>query len=261
MRVLNFELEPELEPSDSSGVHGETPFQSAELHLIGLYYDHFHAAHPCVLPQRILRDRLGETALQPLLLVMRYVGSLFDKSTPSDPFHQSVQLAFFTIRSGIRALTGFDVQALLLYSVAIYWCNEPDQGAQLLDEAIRIAVDLGMHRQKFAVRNGNQDRVLEESWRRTWWQIYITDAHIAGSTHTFPFRTARIDINVDLPCEEEQYEAAVSISAFWSRSGGLIKVDNPTTEDPSRLRQSRIFHRRGRVLLILRRTDRTYSRY
>lgn len=212
-------LDFDLAPSTSLSVNRELSTPSADMHLIGLYYDHFFAAHPCVLPQRVLRARLAEAALQPLLLVMKYVGSLFEKSTLSDPFHQDVQSALSIIRSGIRPVTGFDVQAILLYSIAIYWCNEAEQGVQLLDEAIRLAVDLGMHRKEYAVQNGSQDRVLEECWRRTWWQIYISDAHIAGSTHTFPFRTARIDMTVDLPCEEHQYESGVSAPAWCSRSG------------------------------------------
>lgn len=206
-------LDFDLAPGPSLSVNGGAPPQSTDLHCISLYYENFHAAHPCVLPQRVLRDRLADAVLQPLLLVMKYVGSLFDEATESDAFHQDVQLALSTIRSGTRPVTGFDVQAILLYSIAIYWCNEPDQGVQLLDEAIRIAVELGIHRKEYAGQNGFQDRVLEECWRRTWWQIYITDAHIAGSTHTFPFRTARIDVTVDLPCEEHQYETGVSVPA------------------------------------------------
>ncbi|KAJ6091560.1 hypothetical protein N7467_003529 [Penicillium canescens] len=106
-----------------------------------------------------------------------------------------------------RSLTAFDVQAVLLYSIVVYWCNEPDRGVELLDEAIRMAVSIGMNRKESSQTYGHGDSFLEESLRRTWWVIYITDAHIAGSTHTYPFRTSSIDITTDLPCEEDEYES------------------------------------------------------
>jgi hypothetical protein len=40
--------------------------------------------------------------------------------------------------------------------------------------------------------------------------VYLTDAHIAGSTHVFPTKTGDVQIMTDLPCEEEQYESGVS---------------------------------------------------
>lgn len=78
-----------------------------------------------------------------------------------------------------------------------------------------MALDLGMNRSDFATQHRRNDPILEESWRRTWWEVYITDAHIAGSTHTYPFRTTGIQMDVRLPCEEEEYESGV---------GGLLLV-------------------------------------
>ncbi|KUM58026.1 hypothetical protein ACN42_g9151 [Penicillium freii] len=140
---------------------------------------------------------------------MCYIGSIFDISCPPQLLESCAQRAqdsVVEIKSSIRPLTPFDVQALLLYSIAVYWRNEPECGVRLLEEAIRTAVALGMNKKEFARNYAEADSVLEESWRRTWWVIYITDAHIAGSTHTYPFRTSGIEITTDLPCEEEQYE-------------------------------------------------------
>lgn len=124
---------------------------------------------------------------------------------------KEVQETLAGFRTRDRPITGFDVQALLLYSIAVYWSNDPDHGTVLLDEAIQMAVELGMNRKEFPVQHGNNNPVLEESWRRTWWLLYITDAHIAGSTHVFPFRTNNIDKTVDLPCEEHEYDSGVTM--------------------------------------------------
>lgn len=217
--------------SSSTAINGEIESTSnSAASFLSLYYEFFHAAHPCALPFQVLKTRLNEANIQPLLRVMSYIGSIFDISCPSQLLESCAQRAqdsVVEIRSSIRPLTPFDVQALLLYSIAVYWCNETESGVELLDEAIRMAVALGMNKSEFARNHAEADSVLEESWRRTWWVIYITDAHIAGmspkhdyfpqftflitagSTHTYPFRTSGIEITTDLPCEEEQYEIGV----------------------------------------------------
>lgn len=157
--------------------------------LLDLYYDFFHAAHPCALPRSYLNLYLADNKIHLLLRAICYIGSLFSASVSSEKQQRGAQDALAGVRSRNRPITGLDVQALLLYSIAIYWCNEAEHGTALLDEAIQMAVELGMNRKEYAMQHKHDDPVLKESWRRTWWLFYITDAHIAGSTHTFPFRT------------------------------------------------------------------------
>lgn len=180
-----------------------------EFQFLGLYYEFFHAAHPCVLPLHFLKQRLNDTSIQPLLQVMCYIGSIFDSSGPSESWNQRVEHALAGIRMDNYSITGFDVQAVLLYSIAVYWRNEPDRGADLLDEAICMAVTLGMNLKEFPKTYGAGDSLLEESWRRTWWVVYVNDSHMSWSTHRFPFRTSGIEKMVDLPCEEDEYEKGV----------------------------------------------------
>ncbi|CAG8257515.1 unnamed protein product [Penicillium salamii] len=174
--------------------------------FLRLYYDFFHAAHPCILPWAVLKTRLADPRVRPLLQVICYVGSIFDNSgSISETWSQRARDAVSQIRAKFNP-DPFDVQALLLYSIAVYWCNEPDEGVALLNDVIRLAVTLEMNKKHFAQTYGEGNPVVEESWRRTWWVIYITDAHIAGSTHTYPFRTSGLEMTTDLPCEEDRYE-------------------------------------------------------
>ncbi|GFF43763.1 uncharacterized transcriptional regulatory protein C530.05 [Aspergillus udagawae] len=176
--------------------------------LLSLYYRYFHSAHPCAVP-RFAIQRYADSdhqAIQPLYAVMKYIGSLHNTLIPSSQLKDHVEAELAIVRSTNHVVSPFAVQAVLLYSIAIYWCDETRKGLQLLEEAIRMALDLGMNRCDFPMQHGRNDPILEESWRRTWWQIYITDAHIAGSTHTYPFRTTGIPMDVHLPCEEEEYE-------------------------------------------------------
>ena len=181
--------------------------------LLDSYYTHFHPAHPCVLPRSFLNQRLerDSISLKPLLLVMKYIGSLYTSSASSASLEAPVQEALAKDQITIDKLNGYHVQSLILYSIAVYWCGETDRGLNLLNEAILRAIDLGMHMQGFAIEYGCGDPVLEESWRRTWWLIYITDAHFAGSTHTYPFKLNTVFISVDLPSEEESYLLGVGL--------------------------------------------------
>ncbi|KAM5490602.1 hypothetical protein MaudMau93_002406 [Microsporum audouinii] len=190
--------------SGSSPTHSEAQTDD----LLNMYYKYFHISHPCVLPRWSFQIRLAQdpVTMRPLLLTMQYIGALFTPSVSSASLEPEVLQAFAEFRASGAKPTGYHVQALLLYSIAVYWCNEIERGLKLLDETIRIALDLEMHLDSFAQRYGENNRLLEESWRRTWWQLYVVDGHVAGSTHTFPFRTSHIQPTTALPCEEELYE-------------------------------------------------------
>lgn len=90
-----------------------------------------------------------------------------------------------------------------------------------------------MHRAEFASQHGQGDPVLEESWRRTWWSIYITDAHISGNAHSYSTQTGAAQITAELPCEEQQYESGVSIEipSKYLRPANLLlqTVPSPAT--------------------------------
>ncbi|KAH7402871.1 hypothetical protein BKA66DRAFT_449670 [Pyrenochaeta sp. MPI-SDFR-AT-0127] len=175
--------------------------------LLSQYYTYFHVSHPCILPRWSLRLRIASerVASEVLLPVLLYIGSIFTHSIDSEPLAKAALQAITSAQSRSGPSSPFYLQALLLYAIAVYWCHERERGRELLDDVIRGALNLGMQRVEFAAQYGQGDPVLEESWRRTWWMIYITDAHIAGSTHSFPTQTGMIQTTTDLPCEEYQY--------------------------------------------------------
>jgi len=185
--------------------------------LIDLYYKFFHAAHPCSLPVHFMRQRLNASRaedLQPpgfrlLVLVMQFVGSMYAPSIPSAPLEEKVKVAMAECS---RAPSGFEVQARLLYSVAVYWMGEIQRSQELRAMATSQALALGMNFKEFAADNSHGDPVLAECWRRTWWQLYIIDAHVAGSLHETSFNTSQRDVpvTVELPCEECEYNSGVS---------------------------------------------------
>jgi len=186
--------------------------------LLTHYYTYFHISHPCVLPRWSLEARLTtEPAISNFLLpVLLYIGSIFTHSIDSTPLANAAARTIQTGWTDHETPNAYFIQALMLYSIATYWCNEQEKGRQLLDEAISGAFKLGMHQKDFASRHGSGDPVLEESWRRTWWQIHVTDVHISGSTHSYQGSSVKYPITTELPCEEDEYEAGVR--SYHSRS-------------------------------------------
>lgn len=181
---------------------------------IDLYYKHFHLFHPCVLPRQCLEKQLQDTAkhpsLRPLVAVMRYVGSLYCQSDQADRLRGDV--SSICMKAGQDLRDPFIVQYHLINSIAQYWCGEAVQSREEMDRAISLALDLKMHCQEFAITYGQGDPVLRESWRRTWWQIYVVDAYYAAMKNTTTYPTYDVDVTTELPCEEYEYESGVRIS-------------------------------------------------
>ncbi|KAL3449145.1 hypothetical protein BJX65DRAFT_306207 [Aspergillus insuetus] len=199
---------PNIQPHPHS-LYEESTADATDNELLSLYYTYFHAAHPCVLPQWSLRLRaaLQPESLELLMPVLQYIGSLYTPSIDSAPLETKVLDTLSSIRCSGTSFTPFDIQALLLYSVAVYWNDEIPRSLDLLDEVISNAVKLGMNRTGFDSSHGEGDPILEESWRRTWWVLYLTASHVSGSTHSFPCKADGIFVSVRLPCEEGVYEA------------------------------------------------------
>ncbi|KFA80746.1 hypothetical protein S40288_05556, partial [Stachybotrys chartarum IBT 40288] len=207
--LVSFDLAGWL-PETSSDPALSIPSPSLDIHedvLVSSYYSSFHPYHPCVLPrqhfQGILQGTHAHNALHLLVAVMRYIGSIYDQSDRSQALRNDCEVLFST-SSG---LDPFLVQCHLLYSIPLFWHGDKIGSQNHMDSAVRIATELKMHQQDFAVDHGRRDPVLQECWRRTWWELYCVDALYMASTRTTPFPTKDIEATVDLPCEELEYES------------------------------------------------------
>ena len=196
----------------------ETPWATDLLDIsrdpcIDLYYKHFHRFHPCALPRQFLEKQIQDTtkhpSLRPLVAVMRYIGSMYCQSEQADRLRGAP--ASLCMKAGQDRRDPFIVQYHLINSIVQYWCGELVQSRDAMDRAICLALDLNMHRQEFALTYGQGDPVVQESWRRTWWQIYIVDAYYAAMKSATTCTTSDVDVTTELPCEEYEYESGVSI--------------------------------------------------
>ncbi|KAI0419459.1 hypothetical protein F5X98DRAFT_335179 [Xylaria grammica] len=208
----------ESEVSDLEGEYG-TPNSITDIQfssvandfLVKLYYRHFHRCHPCVLPQHKLQQYYDEIpeqrSLVLLVAVMRLIGSLYSCPDLTPQLQDRVREEFQAAKK--LAPDPFLTQCHLLYSIALYWSAEKEKAREEIDAAIGIALDLGMNHCRFASEHGRGDTVLEESFRRTWWQLFCIDAYYAAIKRSPTFALCEVDTDADLPCEEDEYESGL----------------------------------------------------
>lgn len=173
------------------------------------FYTHFHSAHPFVLPEQFLCSIATQGSLEPLVAAMRWLGSLY-LSIPHATRSSLLDNAYRQIYDGSPPRDVFLLQAMMVLLVGLDGMCEFEQARKVLGDASDLVAELSAHRKSFAEVHGQGIPVLEESLRRTWWDLYVIDAMIAGVHRASRFALFDLHTDVPLPCEEWQYLSGVS---------------------------------------------------
>jgi len=173
----------------------------ASKRLLEVYYLHFHAAHPILVPVRHRTKQLIRNYPQYLVAVMQCIGSQYESMCLSEGY----RIAVSHMLASQPKKDGYLVQALLIFSVTLHAQDWQQQARQMLSSAIELAVDLGMNRMNFASENSMGSPILEESWRRTWWELYVLDGMLAALHQQTSFKLNGIECDLQLPCEDSEY--------------------------------------------------------
>ena len=222
--------------------------------LVQLYYSFFHSSHPIVLPPHWLLDRTRREKIPQLTIVMQWLGSRYAQRAPSDI--KRVQAEQILVQQNLPR-SPWTVQALLLFAIGLHCCNEQEYSMQILGRAIDMALELGMNEAQFAINHSDGCRVTAESWRRTWWELYVLDGLMAGVHQRSSFRLLSVQTNVPLPCEESQYVTGripyspKSVEEFDNRHF----ADGPTPEFSSYTYRIEAIRVLGKVLQAGQDTD------
>ncbi|TAQ87961.1 hypothetical protein B7494_g3722 [Chlorociboria aeruginascens] len=179
-----------------------SPSPDIRQRCIDAFYYHFYPAHPFVLPQSSFSKLLAEKSLKHLETAMQYIGSLYVAQSSIAALSQETEASIYNSNYPQDA---FKVQAMLAFAIALDGLTYQEKALQILSDATDLALVLGMNKRDFASMNGNESAVLEESWRRTWWELFIIDGMIAGVHQKSSFRLMEVAVNVGLPCEENEY--------------------------------------------------------
>lgn len=147
---------------------------------------------------------------------MRWVGSFYivRSSAKTGLFDE----ACCSMWSPLTARDAFLVQAMMLLVIGLDGEEQYSKAKEFLDEAKELALQIGLHTRSFAVLHGGGHPVLEESWRRTWWELFILDGMFAGVHRVTDFTLFDIPAEVALPCEEWQYLSGVCFGIIISLS-------------------------------------------
>ncbi|KAK3938487.1 hypothetical protein QBC46DRAFT_389978 [Diplogelasinospora grovesii] len=184
----------------------QPPVSSLADRAFDAFYHYFHAGHPFVLPREFFVRLLKEGTTPNLSVVvaaMRYIGSLYLDAGPARAtfLDEAIRLCYLPT----TAKDGFLIQALLLIIVGLDGSCQQERARELLADCERFAIEIDLNKREFAAMHGHGSPVLEESWRRTWWDLYVCDGMIAGVHRVTNFLLFDIQTDVGLPCEEQQY--------------------------------------------------------
>lgn len=180
--------------------------RSEDEHLTNLYYSNFHPGHPILLP----RSRCSDKTYPPYLrATVKLIGSYYAPGIASDPLQT---ILTETLRAS-DARSPEMVQTLLLYVLLLHSRYEPMEATACMSRAVEMAISLGMHTAEFAANQAQGDALYEESLRRTWWELYITDGYLAALHRNTSFRSNTVASTTLLPCEESAYaEGRITIT-------------------------------------------------
>nr|XP_036574984.1 uncharacterized protein CTRU02_15060 [Colletotrichum truncatum]KAF6781484.1 hypothetical protein CTRU02_15060 [Colletotrichum truncatum] len=186
----------------------QVPLPTLAERCLDSFYHHFHASHPFALPKGYLLRITRDTNVEPLLAAMRWIGSLFLEVGPARAGFLDEALRL--VQDPTTTRDGFFVQALIILIVGLDGSCDQEKARNLLADAERVALELGMNTREYATQYGRGIPILEESWRRTWWDLFVVDGMVAGVHRQTNFLLFDVPADAGLPCEEHQYLSGVS---------------------------------------------------
>ncbi|CAG8418549.1 unnamed protein product [Penicillium salamii] len=184
-------------------------FPHMRIHLVKVFYEYFHAAHP-VLPPFNIWAMLSPP--QYLVNVIEFIGSHYLSPGQVPEFTTELWTAIDTAELGLEK-----AQAYLLLSIALHGRQAPEGAKQCIGLAIQCSLMLGLHCRELSDTVEIQNPVRAESMRRTLWEIYVVDTVLAavqlGGTLQFNMETPDVSLPSEDTIFEEGHPCGFSISA------------------------------------------------
>lgn len=206
--------------SPESTLDGVLPVGSQDSTFTELYFSRFHHNHPILVPKATYNSTPLPNCLRS---VVRFIGSVLSSSGNPDQHRAEAELA---LKQDVT-WTPFRAQALLLFAMALYSTNEQAEAQKYLSNAVDLANLLGMNRYGFAAAYSNGQPLLEESFRRTWWELFFIDGMFAALQQRSTFRCNTVELKAGLPCEDPTYLSGINLPTAPT----LSQFDNRVFDD------------------------------
>ena len=195
-------LGPAVTAAETSSLPETSPARSQTRHFFDLFYIWFFPSHPFLLPREHLSEKLAKNDLGHLQAAIEYIGSCYDQLANRDQYRNQVEVL---LQIQHQSPDGYVVQAMLLFAVGLHANNEQQKAEEVITYAGDIALAIGMDTYEFAVTNGEGAAVQEESWRRTWWELYMVDCLFAAFNRYAGARLNAFPADTAIPGEEDNY--------------------------------------------------------
>lgn len=186
----------------------QTPSSQQEIAfdpMIQLFYQNFHGSHPIVVPRRALTGQLAQHLPFHLISAMRFIGAHYHYDHSIKELYRKAAYSAFTNSIPRNA---FKVQTMLLLSIIEHAHGWEAQASQSLHRAIEVALELGMNQASFATDNSFGSPILEESFRRTYWELYVSSGLFSAIRGDSGFALHSLSSDLTLPCDEASYYEA-----------------------------------------------------
>ncbi|ODH52373.1 hypothetical protein GX48_01436 [Paracoccidioides brasiliensis] len=176
----------------------------SDAYLVDFYYAFFHDSHPILPPAHLLHF------ISPfpycLKAVMKFVGAHFAFEVSTDAY----KLAAAKALESDPEWSYQKVQALLIFATVLHARNDREEAISSFSIAVTLAIELGMHRKSFVETLAGHNFVREESLRRTWWELYMTDVMFGAFDHC-TMKIGNLTMDVRLPSEDVSYSTGISV--------------------------------------------------
>ncbi|KAF7536689.1 hypothetical protein G7Z17_g13005 [Cylindrodendrum hubeiense] len=169
-----------------------------------------------------------------MMAMMLYVGSIYTNNIDIAQLRDRA----YDMASGPLETTVWTVQALLCICIAALGEGHVDLCGSWFQKALEMALELGLQNKSFA--DAEDDPVLAESYRRTYWALYLHGSLRTVREHLGHFQLYCTTATTELPCEEWEYQAEdiptpVSLKEFrqqgtsrdyssWAYLADLIRI-------------------------------------
>ncbi|KAH7156394.1 hypothetical protein EDB81DRAFT_388975 [Dactylonectria macrodidyma] len=172
-------------------------------YLFDFYYSYFHDSHSWLPPKKMMAHMIDHRleGLSFIATMITYIGSIYTKMVDTTPLRATA----YAMASSSLPKSVWNVQALLCICIAALGEGCGDLCGPWFDKAVKMALDLGLHNKSFA--DAEPNLVLAESYRRTYWGLYMHGSLRTVREHLGHFQLYDIVPTTDMPCEEWEYQA------------------------------------------------------
>jgi hypothetical protein len=177
---------------------------ASEQDLIKAFYTFFHPAHAFVPPRHCLHVFDGRQTSH-LELATRYIGSMYIPAADSGDYEPALHQM---LHNEVVPQDGIKVMAMLLFAIGLHMTDREEASADIMRETVALAYELGMNHKDYALQHGGGQPMLEECWRRTWWEIFVLDGIFTGvNPNKYRLQLGGVFTDVLLPCEEQEFQS------------------------------------------------------